>query len=215
MFRAEEYQSYVRFFESPHEESFMLEEGTGPVIISAPHSVEQLRLGRPKYAEPQSGACARMLHSELGCPVIYKTRNCGDDANFDADSDYKRALADYIRGHDIRFVLDLHQLAWERDVIVNIGTAGLRNIRDQKPMNIALAAFSSRRVGLIQIDTPYDGSGPNTIASFTARECGVESLQIELNSDAVRFGFERSAVGDICEALGEIVRALTALRGQQ
>ena len=97
MFDIEAYKNYEQYFETEKENSFELLAGKGKIIVSAPHSVEQTRQGKKKYAEPQTGAIAKLLHDNLGIPVIYKTKNCGDDANFDEASPYKDALVDYIK----------------------------------------------------------------------------------------------------------------------
>ena len=120
MFDIVTYKNYEKYFSENHENSYELLSGSGPVMISAPHSVEQTRNGSIKYAEPETGVLAKMLHEELGCPVIYKTGNKGDDANFDEESSYKNALIEYVKNNNILFVLDLHQLAPFRDVIIDI-----------------------------------------------------------------------------------------------
>ena len=82
-FDATKYQEYEEYFSQEHSSSFQLKSGVGGVMISAPHAVEQTRNGRIKCAESQTGALAKMLHEQLHCPIIYKTKNMGDDANYD------------------------------------------------------------------------------------------------------------------------------------
>lgn len=129
----------------------LLRAGEGPVLFSAPHSVEQTRQGRTKPAEPQTAVLAELLHAETGCPILYKTAHCGDDANFDAVSPYKDALADYVSGRGVRFVIDLHQLAPARDVMVDIGTGGGKNGCTPAALNVFLRAFSARPLGVVPV----------------------------------------------------------------
>ncbi|HPE95354.1 MAG TPA: hypothetical protein PLT66_04735 [Bacillota bacterium] len=205
MFDIKIFNEYESFFYKNHESSYELIEGSGPVMISAPHSVEQTRNGKKKYAEPQTGALAKLLHDSLNCPVIYKTSNCGDDANFDDESTYKDAIVDYVKKHGVRFVLDLHQLASFRDVTIDIGTGKFKNIDSIKYVNIVLRAFSCRDIGIIQIDTPFDASSPFTISSYVAKKCGICCLQLEINSNAVNSKRENSEVGKVFDALSETI----------
>lgn len=92
------------------EESFALLPGTSSVMVSAPHSVSQWRNGVVKVAENSTGALAILAHERLGCPIIFKTANARDDANYDAKSPYRDALAAYVESHDVKLLLDLHQL---------------------------------------------------------------------------------------------------------
>ena len=161
---------------------FCLNSGSGHVMISAPHNVKQLRQGKLKKAEPQTGTLAIMLHKELGCPIIYKTNFCNDDANFDSRSPYKTALYEYINTSNVKFLVDLHQLSPTRKTQINLGTGYFKNT-NLKFTNIFLNAFSEQLLGIIQIDSPFAAAQPNTISSYIHRKCGIDSLQIEINSN--------------------------------
>lgn len=183
-------------------EGFKLLDGSGPVMLSAPHAVEQTREGRIKYAEPHTGVLALQVHKALGCPCIYKTANCGDDANYDEHSPYKKALQEYVVSHGIKFLIDLHQLSPTRDVQVCLGTGQLQNLKKFDYVNVALAAFSIQHLGLIQIDKPFAAAGPTTVSSYIARTCGISCLQLEINTaivesaevyDALTYIVERGA----------------------
>ena len=211
MFDLNTFQKYEAFFAKEHDESFELLHGTGCVMISAPHSVEQTRNGAIKFAEPQTGVLARMLHDSLGCPVIYQTKNCGDDANYDMESPYKQALADYVRQNGIRFVLDLHQLARTRDVQINIGTGRYKNVSDQRQIDAAVAVFETRGIGKILIDTPFAAACPNTVSSYISTACGIPCMQIEMHSLLLWPSSEAARAKDVYDALAELVTKLSQM----
>ena len=168
------------YLEDP--ESFVLRNGDGVVLISAPHCVQQLRNGRIKPAEPETGILVRRLHEELNCPIIYKTRNCGDDANYDIDSPYKKAIVDYVVSHGIKFLIDLHQLSQKKNIGVDIGIAKGRHIDGFETLNILLFEFSSHNLGAIQIDKPFAALQPYTIASYIREKTRIQTVQLEINS---------------------------------
>ena len=67
------YQGYVDKFDdliSMDNDSFKILDGDIPIMVSAAHAVEQTRLGRTKYSEPDAGVLALALHDEIGCPAI-------------------------------------------------------------------------------------------------------------------------------------------------
>ena len=50
---------------------FVIKEGSIPVMISAPHSINHFRKGQLKLADKMTGGIALYLHQLTGCHVIY------------------------------------------------------------------------------------------------------------------------------------------------
>lgn len=196
------------------EQSFVIKHGAGKIMFSAPHSVEQIREGRVKYAEPQTGLLVEMLHETLGCPIIRKTANFNDDANYDPVSDYKTALAEYVNENHIAFLADLHQLAPSRDVMINFGTGNYENIDDAQLLNIFVSTFQENRVGSIQIDEPFAASYAHTVSATIHRECKIPCLQIEINSRLVKEKFDEFALEAVYKALCECYLKLEQIYGR-
>lgn len=211
MFDCVKFHEFENYFYQEHAQSFELLPGKGPVMISAPHSVEQTRNHRKKVAEPQTGALAKMLHSVLGCPVIYKTRNCNDDANFDAVSPYKQALASYIHSNDVAFLLDLHQLASSRKVNISIGTGHGKNISRKEFVDVTVKAFQTRNVQPIGIDSPFAAAYPYTVSSYISSMCKISCLQIEINSSILRLDETNSQTKQVFDTLVELVQSLSTI----
>lgn len=174
---------YNNFFCKGTSYSHELIRGVGNVMVSAPHSVAQTRNGAIKTPERHTGIIAKILHDELNCPIIYKTKNCGDDANYDDISDYRNDLVRYIKENNINFLVDLHQLSSIREVQINIGTGQFKNISNIEQINVFLKEFTVRNIGIIQIDYPFKASFQNTVSASIAKECNIPSVQLEINSD--------------------------------
>ena len=210
MFNKKTYKKNVKFFLKNHKASYEILTGTCPVMISAPHSVSQTRNGKRKPAEPYTGALAKMLHNELSCSVIYKTRNLKDDANYDKNSPYKNDLAEYVQQNGIKCVIDLHQLSDSRNVMIDIGTNRMKNLyNDLKLLNIILEAFSKRNLGILQIDEPFAASGEYTVSAFISSSCRIPCVQLEINSGLLRPAFFNMKVRKVYEALVEIIQNLS------
>ena len=80
--------------EAPDDASFLIRDGEGCVMFSAPHCVKQWREGREKFAEPETGVLAEMLpyyQEELGLKVVTVTElmsleGAGPDARLPGDT---------------------------------------------------------------------------------------------------------------------------------
>lgn len=181
--------------------SFIIKSGRGCVMISAPHSVEQTRLGKIKFAEPQTGILAEMLHNVPGCHIIRKAQNRGDDANFDSVSDYKLALEKHVQYNNIKFLIDLHQLSSRRNVMINFGTGHGKNISNKALLDICTSAFSEIDSGIIHIDTPFAASYIHTVSSTIHRRCNIPCLQIEINSRLLCDKYSEYSLNAVYDAL--------------
>lgn len=173
-----------KYFHTTHPHSHELLEGEGVVVVSAPHSVEQLRHGRIKQAEPQTGVIARLLHEEIGCPVIYKTAYREDDANHDDTSPYRDALTKYCEDNAIKLVLDLHQLSQSRPMDMDVGTGKGKHIVDKRYLDTLLDNLTMRSLDYV-LDEPFSASKPYTVSGHVYNHLGITTIQLEINSRLV------------------------------
>ncbi len=86
--------SYKKFgYDSVENQSFEFFDGDKEgIIFSCPHAVTQFREGKDKFADSDIGPLGMALNA-MGYKVLIKTKNCGDDANYDLKSDYKYYLS--------------------------------------------------------------------------------------------------------------------------
>lgn len=197
------------FTTARHQHAFEIVDGTGPVIVSAPHSVEQTRKGAVKHGEYQTGVLCKLLHRQLQCPIAYKLQNNQDDANYDAVCNYKTALVAFVRKNHCRFLLDLHQMAPFRPEMINIGTGKGRNIyMRQDLVGKMTAIFTARAIWPVTIDTPFNAAFPHTVSATIARECQIPCFQIEINSRLLSDHYPEYNFDAVLAALSDIVQDL-------
>ncbi len=204
------FDDYLLYFSSKlGRKSFVIKKGIGSVMLSAPHSAEQTRNGRKKYGEYHTGAIVNVLHDELNCPIIYKEKNRGDDANYDEKCRYKTKLREYIKKHGIKYLIDIHQMNPSRPEIINIGTGYGKNIKkDPTILEKAIACFSENNFAPVTVDTPFAAIHPYTVSAFISRECGIPCLQIEINTRAVSKRYEECALDGILLSLKRLIQEL-------
>ena len=207
----DKYDSYLLFFKSKlGRKSFVLTKGSGLVLVSAPHSAEQTREGRRKFAEYETGAIACTLHDLTGCPVICKTKHCRDDANRDEKCRYKAALKKYALKNGVKFVLDLHQMSSQREEQICLGTGKGKNITAfPKIVDTAKEQFEKHGFA-VSVDEPFCAVHPYTVSAYTARETGACCLQIEINTKLVSKGSRECRVDEVTAALNELIQVLNS-----
>ena len=98
----------INFLEEHGRKDHVLLKGTSNILISAPHTVSQVRLGKRKPAEIGTLSVALALHKFSNTFMIAKTKNNYDDANFDQVSSYKDSIDDLVMKHKIDYIIDLH-----------------------------------------------------------------------------------------------------------
>ena len=95
--------------ENEKNKSFETIKGKIPILISAPHSVRQIRNGKIKGKDIYTGPIVIILQKEADCYSIYKTKNNNDDANYDIENNtYKEEILKIIEENQIKLLLDIH-----------------------------------------------------------------------------------------------------------
>ena len=71
-----------KFLEENSKKDHVVLIGKNNILISAPHGVSQVRLGKYKVHEIGSLATALYLQNQTSCFLIAKTRNNNDDSKY-------------------------------------------------------------------------------------------------------------------------------------
>lgn len=156
-------------------------DGNAKIMLSCPHTVVHYRNDLEKLDEPDTLFIANYLHKRFDLPYIYKIKSDGEDVNFDMKSRYKDITIEYIKSHNVKLLLDLHQLHWSRKEIVNFGINGFSNINSTAYLNQFVRNFSKNNIGIISIDEPFAASKVKTISNYVHSITNIDCIQIELN----------------------------------
>lgn len=169
-----------RFLRENKDESFVIESGNIPFIVSAPHGVSQVRLGKSKFKEPGSLSLALDVAKRTGAHLIAKTKNCNDDANFEEICPYKEELKRYINANDIKFLIDFHGMKKSRNIDVEFGTNLGQNIKANEKLFDFLCYNLKNDGFVVEVDQPFKASS-KSVAGQVARDCGIWTIQMEVN----------------------------------
>ena len=157
-------------------------EGDNHILISAPHGVSQIRLGKLKFKEIGSLATALYLSEKTGSYLIAKTQNNNDDANFDTDCSYRKTLKKLIKDKEIKYLIDFHGLSTKRDIDINLGIHFGKNIENNEALMTSLYNDLIMHGYTCTVDQPFM-AGLRTVSGGMKEEFPhLWTIQIEINS---------------------------------
>lgn len=204
---------------------FIIEKGNIPIMISAPHAINQFREGQVKWADMYTGGIARYLHEITGCHLIYSCMFTKTDPNYDApgENKYQDALKDYISKNKIMLLLDLHGAAKKREYAVEMGTAPEQNqipghIYEEDPSlhqfkfvagvikSIFEEKFCSFKIEQKKVwkNVIFNAGDQNTVTKFISENTDTPCIQLEINGNYRNPENEEEFVG-LVEALIGII----------
>lgn len=164
------------------EEPFWIALGELPVLLSAPHAVRHLRQKKIKMSDQFTGSIVYLLHQMTGCHAITTTKLYGGDPNSDNPCIYKEKIVEICDRKKVKFVLDIHGAARERNFDVDFGTNGGETLLSEERM-VEMLEHNFQDFGLNRISHDYFAArAPNTIANFVARELKIPAVQVEINN---------------------------------
>ena len=162
------------------EEDFVCFTTNSNILISIPHAVSQVRLGKLKVAEIGTLPFGFLLAQELNANVIIKTKNNNDDANFDEVSPYREKINHLVSAMGVKYLIDIHGMKKSRPCDVNLGINFGNNIQADEKLFSTLESELKRAGFSVQIDIPFM-AGHRTIAGSFAKRFNIFTLQIEIN----------------------------------
>ncbi len=178
-------------FASEKQHAFRYISGRNRILISAPHGAVHLRDNKSKEEDEFTSAIARWVALRTSSHVLYLRRKVDYDANWDDDCPYKQKLESIIRENDIKFVLDIHGAAANRDFGIALGTMRGRSCPESQKKTIIQVfrseGFDKNAQGLkrLDIDEVFTGRGKDdalTITRYVSDQLNISAAQFEINA---------------------------------
>lgn len=160
------------------EETYILKKGSIPIILTAPHTMEQTRPdGTTKFPEPYTKAIAMYVADYLDCSYYIKLKDTGIDSNSSIPEEFKETLAQLIKENKIILLIDLHGAAREREFEAEFGTLEGKTLSEGKLSQLA-QAFNNNGITKLAYNDPFKGGG---ITKYIYSHDNIDIVQIELN----------------------------------
>ena len=197
-----------RFLKQQKNEHFTYKLGENNVLISIPHGVAQVRLGKPKWSEPGTIPFGLVLAERLKASYIVRTRNIGDDPNFDEINDYKTKIEYILSVRGINYLIDIHSLSKKRECDVNWGIRLGNNIKNNVDLFMELDNSLKQEGFVVYTDQPFMAN-QKTIAGHFAEKFNLWSIQIEINSKITRLPQNEAKLNLLLDILTRIFKKYT------
>lgn len=199
---------------------FSYVEGKIPVLISAPHGAKHFRTreNRWKGEDAYTASLAIQLGRLTGAHVIFVRNKAGEDPNHDFRSRYKDAVAEAVKKHKIKFLLDLHGAAADRPFKVDVGI--LTNCLEKNSCPTFREIIKTSLAGFQ--DDPFNrrftANGAGTMTWYARNKLGIEAAQVEINAGhrvvESKNGTFRARGEDVLELLGRLEKMIRAVDGK-
>lgn len=153
-------------------------EGSLPILISAPHVIEQNFSGITKKKEPFTKAIALYLSKHIKTHAFINNQLCDIDPNCLEKHEYTDKLISYINNQNIQLVIDIHGANEERPFDVDIGT--LDGITANADIINSLISFFNKN-NLLDIKTNFLFKGGG-ITQKVYNSTNSQVMQLEINA---------------------------------
>lgn len=163
------------------EEKYRVLSGNVPVLLSAPHSVNQLRGEDVRDAEKYTGSLVRYLSRATNCFGIFQLFTHADPNN-DEENDYKNAIINLVNAYNIKLLLDIHSSTFKNDADIDIVTnkretlVGMNNLYEK--FNELGIKYNIK----IEENNVPNKEKENEIIAVTSLLCKIPSIRIVINN---------------------------------
>ncbi len=182
--------------------------GENSILLTAPHSVTHIREGRIKAGEFRTGLITKLLGELSNCHIGYKTKNLGDDANYDPDCSFKKDIVNYIKDNNIKLLLDFHISKPERDYSIDIGTGRGKNIKGRNDLLTYIKEGFELKYKDVKIDHTFPAAYAHTVSSTVSREGDIPAFQIEINWKIIE---DYNKMNEFIDTILKIIHILEAI----
>lgn len=182
------------------EEKYRVLSGSVPVLLSAPHSVNQIRGEDLREAEKYTGAIVRYLSRITSSYAIFQMFTHADP-NLDESHNYKNAVINLIEAYNIKLFIDIHASTFSDDTDIDIVTNNHESL-----CNMINLLDKIKELGLeynVSIDEKNipNKNKLNEIIGVTSLICGVPSIRIVINNKKIDIENNEEDFFKICKLL--------------
>lgn len=162
--------------------TFETKNGEIPILISAPHSVRQIRNGKIKEKDLYTGPIAIILQKETDCYCIYKTQNNNDDANYDIENNtYKEEILKIIKEKQIKLLIDIHGASNNYGFGVDIATGEKENLnKNIDALKLLEETLKKHKIENVEIEKIFKAKSKHTICKTIAEKTTIPCIEIEI-----------------------------------
>ena len=163
------------------EEKYRVLSGNVPVLLSAPHAVNQIRGEDVRDAEKYTGAFVRYLCNATSSFGIFQLFTHADPNN-DEDHNYKNAVINLINAYNIKLLIDIHSSTFKDDTDIDIVTNHRQTLRGMDSLFDKLKLLGIKYNVKVDENNVPNKEKSNEIITVASLLCGIPTMRIVINN---------------------------------
>jgi len=163
------------------EEKYRVISGSVPVLLSAPHSVNQIRDDDVRDAEKYTGGLVRFLSSATNSFAIFQLFTHADP-NSDNENNYKNGIINLINEYNIKCLLDIHSSTFKDDTDIDIVTNNRQTLRGNDELINKLEELGVKyNIKFDEMNEPNKDK-ENEIIYVASLVCNIPTIRLVINN---------------------------------
>lgn len=156
--------------------SYLLKDGSSGVMLTAVHTVPQLKT-KSKLNEVYTSAIVQYVSLKTDSHYIVKSIDDGIDANSIGEDQFKKFLLEKIKKDGISLLIDIHGAGEKHDFDLEFGTLNNMTI-DANLVSLIEEEFRGNGFSKITHNSIFKGGG---ITRYVYENSSINVIQIEIN----------------------------------
>lgn len=186
------------------EEKYRVLSGSVPVLLSAPHSVNQLRGDDVRDAEKYTGGLARLLATATNSFAIFQLFTHADP-NTDNENYYKNGIINLVNEYGIKLLIDIHSSQFIDDTDVDIVTNNRQTLRGHDELINKLEDLGIKyNITFDEMNEP-NKEKENEIIFVTSLTCSIPAIRLVINNKRLDFNNGDEKINNIIKLLSEFI----------
>lgn len=186
------------------EEKYRVLSGKLPVLLSAPHSVNQIRGEDVRDAEKYTGAIVRYLSNATGAYGIFQLFTHADP-NSDAEHNYKSAIINLINSYNIKLLIDVHSSDFSDDTDIDVVTNNRKTLLGMGQLFDALKNIGIKYNVKIDENNVPNSDYEHEIIANASLLCAIPCMRIVINNKKISMNNSEKDFSKIFYVLEEFI----------
>ncbi len=192
------------------EEKYRVLSGKVPVLLSAPHSVNQIRGDDVRDAEKFTGALTRYLSSATGSYAIFQLFTHADP-NSDEEHNYKNGIINLIEAYKIKLLIDIHSSTFKDDTDIDVVTNQRTTLCGMEDLPLKIKEIALKYNVKVDENNVPNKSRENEIIAVASLVCGIPSIRIVINNKKLDIMNNEESFKGICKTLEEFISSFNSV----
>ena len=186
------------------EEKYRVLSGSVPVLLSAPHAVNQIRGEDVRDAEKYTGAFVRYLCNATSSFGIFQLFTHADPNN-DEDHNYKNAVINLINAYNIKLLIDVHSSTFKDDTDIDIVTNSRQTLRGMDSLFDKLKLLGVKYNVKVDENNVPNKEKENEIITVASLICGIPTMRIVINNKKLDVLNDEESINKILLLMEEFI----------